>query len=237
MANIARILLIEDDPSIQAMLERSMTHYNLNLEMACSGEEGMSALARGKFDLVVLDLGLPDGDGLDFARRIRQSGDLPIIILSGRADDVDRIVGLELGADDYLGKPFNPRELQARIRAILKRSTQQGQAPTAPVGGLRRLAFDDWRLDVNRRCLIDGKGRSVGLTQGQFELLYVFLTHRGRVLTREQLLDLTRGRSLEPYDRSIDVMVSRLRRKLGDDARSQKYIRTYHGGGYIFAEG
>jgi two-component system OmpR family response regulator len=158
-----------------------------------------------------------------------------MIILSGRADDIDRIVGLEIGADDYVGKPFNPRELLARVRAVLKRSrTPPSGAGADPVDS-RRLAFDEWRLDVNRRCLIDGDGRAVDLTQGQYELLHVFLTHRGRVLTREQLLDLTRGRCLDAFDRSIDVMVSRLRRKIGDSARSQRYIRTFHGGGYLFS--
>ena len=235
MLSTARILLVDDDPGMRSMLERNVARADLALECAASAEEGMTLFAQRSFDLVILDLGLPDGDGLDIARRIRRQSETPMIILSGRADDVDRIVGLEIGADDYIGKPFNPRELLARIRAVLKRSRSHGNGAAGHAFDSRRMVFDDWRLDINRRCLIDGEGRVIELTQGQYELLHVFLTHRGRVLTREQLLDLTRGRSLDAFDRSIDVMVSRLRRKIGDDARSQRYIRTFHGGGYLFA--
>jgi len=234
MLNVARILLVEDDLAVQAALERNFGGSGMALECVGSGAEAVAIFGQHRFDLVVLDLGLPDGDGLDVLRQIRREGETPVIILSGRTEVVDRIVGLEIGADDYLGKPFNVRELLARIRSVLKRTNVHASANTDN-SDARRLTFDEWRLDVDRRCLIDGRGQPIPLTQGQYELLHVFLTHRGRVLTREQLLDLTRGRCLEPFDRSIDVMVSRLRRKIGDNARSQRYIRTFHGGGYIFA--
>jgi two-component system OmpR family response regulator len=185
-----------------------------------------------KIDLVVLDIMMPGEDGLSLTRSIRENADIPVILLTAMGEETDRIVGLEIGADDYLAKPFNPRELLARIKSVLRRTQALPRGRDAVRG---RLRFDRWILDPARRELIDASGTSVALSSGEFRLLAALLERPGMVLTRDQLLDLTRGRSAQPFDRSIDNQISRLRKKIERDPRNPELIRTAWGDGYSFA--
>ncbi|WP_338721913.1 response regulator [Devosia sp. XK-2] len=227
------IAVVEDDPEIRALVSNLLTREGFEVG-ACEGAVDLDRLlGRRRVDLVVLDLMLEGEDGLSICRRL-QAGDLPVPVLmvTAKGDDVDRIVGLELGADDYLPKPFNPRELVARVRAILRR-TRSAHRPAAMAGRVYRFA--GWTLDAGSRQLEDHQKNPVELTGGEFDLLIALLARPQRVLTRDQLLDWTRGRDANPYDRTIDVQLSRLRRKLGDNAKSPGMIRTVRGGGYLFA--
>ena len=227
------ILVVDDDREIRDLLARFLRMHGYRIETAGDGREMFAALGAGNFDLIVLDLMLPGEDGLSLCRRVRADSNLPIIMLTAAGEDADRIVGLELGADDYLGKPFNPRELLARIRAVLRRATDVVRRPE---GNLSKcLEFQGWNLDAARRCLQAPDGAPVGMTAGEFGLLLAFLEHPGRVLTRDQLLDLTRGREAGPFDRSVDVQVSRLRRKIEADPKRPALIKTVRSGGYVFA--
>jgi two-component system phosphate regulon response regulator OmpR len=185
-------------------------------------------------DLILLDLGLPDEDGLTLARDIRAMSKTAIIIISGRADDVDRIVGLEVGADDYISKPFNLREVLARVKSVLRRTQTGTVAVREAAEGEALLHFDDWVLDPDRRELTAPGGENIQLTTGEFELLSVFVNNAGRVLTRDFLMDQTRGRTWETFDRAIDAQVTRLRRKLGDDGANPTRIKSVRGVGYLF---
>jgi two-component system OmpR family response regulator len=187
----------------------------------------MRTIEERAVDLLVLDLMMPGVDGLTLCREVRSKSRLPVIILSARGEDVDRIVGLEMGADDYLAKPFHPRELLARIRAILARST-----PAEPAAEAEQFRFDQFRLDMVRRSLTRADGKKVSLTGAEFELLAIFLTRPNRVLSRDTLVELTQGREAPAYDRSIDVRVSRLRQALGD-SREPKLLKTVYGEGYV----
>jgi two-component system OmpR family response regulator len=189
-----------------------------------------AALAGGETDLVILDVMLPGKSGLDLCREIRAKSDVPILMLTAMGEETDRIVGLEMGADDYLPKPFNSRELLARIRAILRRTEGAGKVATKA----KALRFSGWVLDRARRRLTAPDGVAIDLTSGEYELLTVFAEHSQRVLNRDQLLDLARGREAMPFDRSIDVQVSRVRRKIETDPRSPKLIVTVRGDGYMF---
>ncbi|HLO77579.1 MAG TPA: winged helix-turn-helix domain-containing protein, partial [Magnetospirillum sp.] len=185
---------------------------------------------------VVLDLMMPGEDGLSLTRRLRAQGSaLPIVMLTAMGEDTDRIVGLEMGADDYLAKPFNPRELLARIKAVLRRAQPGAPAPAPAAKGVgTRYGFLGWVLDVATRDLLSPDGVVMTLSAGEFDLLLAFVEHPRRVLSRDQLLDLARGRQAIPFDRSIDIQVSRLRRKLGDDPKEAQLIKTVRGGGYLF---
>jgi len=226
------IAVVEDDPEIRALIAGLLTREGFEVVGCASGEILDRTLARRRVDLVVLDLMLPGEDGLSICRRLRGGAiETPVIMVTAKGDEIDRVIGLELGADDYLAKPFNPRELVARVRAILRRTRDAHRpAATAPAKVFR---FAGWTLDAGSRRLENAAGEAVELTGGEFDLLLVFLTHAQRVLNREQLLDWTRGRSAAPFDRTIDVQLSRLRRKLGDDSAS--IIRTVRGGGYMFS--
>jgi two-component system OmpR family response regulator len=186
-----------------------------------------SLLERQRVDLVVLDIMLPGEDGLVLCRQLRASSDLPVIMLTALGEDTERIIGLEMGADDYLGKPFNPRELLARIRGVLRRAG-------GDVSGSDAVRFADWTLDRNARHLISKEGVIVNLSTGEYRLLEAFVEHPNRVLSRDQLMDILQGRDWGPFDRSIDVQVSRLRRRLHDDARESALIKTVRGEGYLF---
>jgi two-component system, OmpR family, response regulator len=223
------ILIVDDDREIRQLLARYLSEQGFEVTTAESGAKMNQALARRPHDLVVLDVMLQDASGLDLCRALRSQSSTPIILLTALKEDIDRIVGLELGADDYVSKPFNPRELLARIRAVLRRSS----APPAPSGPLA-FGFEGFQAEVEGRRVFDAKGVEVPLTAAEFDLLLVFLQKPGRVLSRDYLLDLTRGKDAASFDRSIDVLVSRLRRKLGDAGRFS-LLKTLRNGGYQFA--
>jgi DNA-binding response OmpR family regulator len=221
-----RILLIEDDARLAGMVADYLGEAGFRMSSTPSGAEAGQLLKRDSFDAVILDLMLPDMDGLDLCRRIRAHSAIPVLMLTARGDPLDRVVGLELGADDYLPKPFEPRELLARLRAILRRS-----ASASPADVLR---FGRLEIDRGARLVrVDGEPR--GITGFQYTLLVAMAERAGRVLSRETLLDLTRGQALEEFDRSIDVHISRLRAAIEDDPRKPRRILTLRGAGYVFA--
>ena len=233
MRNAPHVLVVDDDREIRDLLAGFLRRHGYRIETAADGREMFAALGAGRFDLIVLDLMLPGEDGLSLCRRVRADSDLPIIMLTAVGEDTDRIVGLEVGADDYLPKPFNPRELLARIRAVLRRATEDHRQPECDRS--RRFEFHGWMLDAVRRCLHAPDGAPVDLTAGEYGLLLTLLEHPGRVLNRDQILDLTRGREAGPFDRSVDIQVSRLRRKIEDDPKRPALIKTVRSGGYVFA--
>ena len=233
MSERAAILIVEDDREIGALVGELLQREGFAPRLARSGKELDASLARdGKPDLVVLDLMLPGEDGLSICRRLRASGGIPILILTAKRDDIDRIIGLELGADDYLGKPFNPRELLARIRAILRRAAPAATAQEQVEG---RLHFAGYTLERASRRLLRQDGSEIELMTDEYELLAVLLAHPQRVLSRDQLLDWTKGRSWEAFDRSIDVAISRLRRKIEPNPEQPTLIKTVRNGGYFMA--
>ena len=228
MAQRPHLLLVEDEPAIRTPLVRYLERERFRVTAVADAAAAREALAAYAFHAAVLDIMLPGEDGLSLARSIRERGDLPILFLSARAEDVDRIVGLEMGADDYLAKPFNPRELTARLKAILRRSEAKEVVPEAGT----RYHFEGFTLDTARQQLFDGND-PVDLTSGDYRLLLTLLERAGRPLSRDQLLDLTKGREADPFDRAIDNAVLRLRKKLGE--RGSEIVRTVHGVGYTFA--
>ncbi|MCJ2083826.1 response regulator [Methylobacterium sp. J-090] len=225
------ILVVEDDREISALVARYLRANACRVTVAGDGRAMDQALNDARVDLVVLDLMLPGEDGLSLCRRLRTTSNVPILMLTAKAEEIDRIIGLEIGADDYLGKPFNPRELLARIRAILRRGSA-GEGDDE--GGVRRLHFLDWILDVSLRQLLSPEGARIAVTGAEFDLLHALCLRPGRVLSRDQLLDLTQGRAAGPYERSIDVLISRIRQKIERDPRSPEIIRTIRSGGYLF---
>lgn len=227
------ILVIDDDREIRELLSKFLERQGMRVTTARDAREARKVWPLGRYHLVVLDLMLPGESGLDVARWLRGQGDVPIVMLTAMTEETDRIVGLELGADDYVAKPFNPRELLARIRAVLRRTSGEGGAPQEPPP--KAIRFAGWVLEPARRRLIDPQGAEVPLTGGEYELLQVLVERPNRVLTRDMLMDLLRGRQAGPFDRAIDVAVSRLRRKLEDDGRNPSLIKTVRGGGYVLA--
>ena len=233
MSRSPHILVVDDDREIRSLVSQFLKKHGYRVSDAADGKSMMQHLEAGRFDLIVLDLMLPGEDGLSLCRRVRATSSLPIIMLTAMGEETDRIVGLEMGADDYLPKPFNPRELLARIKAVLRRAN----IIESDDGDLAKgaLSFDGWRIDLTKRELRAPDGALVALTAGEFDLLSVLVERAGRVLSRDQLLDLTRGREAVPFDRSIDVQISRLRRKIEQDAKNPKVIKTVRGGGYTLA--
>jgi len=225
-----RVLMIDDDAALAGMVAEYLGTRGLSVTMAGTLEQGEALLKRGGFDVLILDAMLPDGDGFDLCKSWRQRSSLPILMLTARGDEVDRIVGLELGADDYLPKPFNPRELLARLRALLRRSQMGAAASAGEVLQFGSLELDRGALEVRLN------GQPVALTAHQFSLLWALATHPGRVLSREALLELARGDALESFDRSIDVHISRIRAAIEDDPREPRRIITVRGAGYVFAQ-
>jgi two-component system OmpR family response regulator len=225
------VLVVDDDAEIRKLLGEYLERNGFRVSLATDGVQMRRALERSRPDIVVLDLMLPGDSGLTLCRDLRVESSLPVIMLTARADEVDRIVGLEMGADDYLSKPFSPRELLARIKSILRRT--RGLAPAR--GDAQRLRFAGWTLDLAARQLVAADGVVVALSGAEFRLLSVFLEHPNRVLDRNQLMDLTVGRDGAPFDRSIDVQVSRLRVRLRDDAREPRIIKTVRSEGYVLA--
>jgi len=232
MDSVPHIIVVDDHEDIRELVGRYLEQQGYRVSAAENGSALRRLLERGAPDLIVLDIMMPGDDGLTLCREIRAQGETPIIFLTARAEETDRVIGLELGADDYLTKPFSSRELLARIKAVLRRAR-----PSAPQRAQRRqttLRFDRWTLDVSRRELQDEEGVGVPLSTAEFRLLKVFVEHPGAVLTRDQLLDLTVGREAEPFDRAIDNQVSRLRKKVESDPRNPTIILTHWGGGYSF---
>jgi two-component system OmpR family response regulator len=227
------ILIVDDDREIRDLLARFLERHRFRVTAVREAREARRAWPNGHFQLVVLDLMLPGESGLDFARWLRTQADVPIVMLTAMGEETDRIIGLELGADDYVSKPFNPRELLARIRAVLRRSAVEPAERRDEKA--RLLRFAGWVLDPPRRRLINPDGVEVPLTGGEYDLLLALAERANRVLTRDMLLDLLRGRQAGPFDRAIDVAISRLRRKLEDDGRHAQIIKTVRGGGYVLA--
>lgn len=229
------ILIVDDDLQIRELLLEYLAKNGFRATAAANGRQMRAALAAATVDLIVLDLMLPGEDGLSLCRDLRSgaSKTVPILMLTARSEEADRIVGLEMGADDYLVKPFAARELLARIRAVLRR-TRMLPPNLRPIESTRTLAFGDWSLDTAARHLIDPAGTMVSLSGAEYRLLRVFLEHAQRVLSRDQLLTLTQGREAEPFERSIDLLVSRLRERLRDEAREPRYIKTVRSEGYVF---
>ena len=227
------ILVVDDDREIRSLLGDYLEKNGFRATAVADGRAMWSALEQGRFDLVILDVMLPGEDGFVLCRSLRARSDLPVIMLTAKGEDMDRIVGLELGADDYLAKPFNPRELLARIKSVLRRHRAvPGNLQAEPA---RYLHFAGWTLDLAARILVAPTQVVVALSGAEFRLLRVFLSYPNRVLSRDQLMDLTVGREADPLDRSIDVQVSRLRQRLDDDAREPVIIKTVRGEGYVLA--
>jgi two-component system OmpR family response regulator len=228
------ILIVDDDAEIRRLLTQYFVKNELRVTAVGDGKAMWQALDAGRIDLIVLDLMLPGEDGLALCRNLRaKSIDIPVIMLTARGEETDRIVGLEMGADDYLPKPFSARELLARIKAILRRARSLPgnlQPDTA-----RHFRFGEWKLDTVHRQLLSATGVVTLLSGAEYRLLRIFLSHPNRVLNRDQLLDLAQGKEAEPFDRSIDVQVSRLRARLGDDPREPRLIKTVRGEGYVLA--
>ena len=227
------LLIVDDDKEICTLLSQFMTQHGYRVSIAHDGRGMLQNLDSARIDLVVLDVMLPGESGLNLCRRVRSTASVPIIMLTAVGSETDRIVGLEMGADDYLAKPFNARELLARVRAVLRRA---GGSPIDGRDGINRtLEFGGWRLDVTGRKLFSPAGALVPLRAAEFDLLLALVERPQRVLTRDQLLDLARGRAASSFDRSVDVQISRLRRKLGIAPDAPEFIKTVRGGGYVFA--
>jgi two-component system OmpR family response regulator len=227
------ILVVDDSADIREPLAKYLVKKGLRVATADGGQEMRRVMKSSAIDLVVLDIMMPGEDGLSLCRMIRETTDIPVILLTAMVEETDRVVGLEIGADDYVTKPFSPRELLARIKAVLRRSRSMPRA--APTPERSRLRFDRWTLDTLRRELVGEDGVAVPLSTTEFRLLAVFLERPRMVLSRDQLLDLTSGRSLEPFERSIDNQVSRLRKKIESDPKNPAIIKTVWGGGYVLA--
>ena len=233
MEQAPHILVVDDDREIRDLLGRFLERHQMRITTVRDAREARRAWTAGHYHLVVLDLMLPGEGGLDLARWMRSQADVPIVMLTAMGEETDRIIGLELGADDYVPKPFNPRELLARIRAVLRRvGDGAGKRKDA---ASRAVRFAGWTLEPARRRLLNPEGAEVTLTGGEYDLLLALLERANRVLTRDMLLDLLRGRQAGPFDRAIDVAISRLRRKLEDDGRNAQLIKTVRGGGYVLA--
>ncbi|MCC7080586.1 MAG: response regulator [Burkholderiales bacterium] len=227
------ILIVDDDVEIRTLLHEYLERNAYRCVAVADGKGMFAMLDRSPVDLIVLDLMLPGTDGLTLCRDLRARSDVPVIMLTARGEDTDRIIGLEMGADDYLAKPFNPRELLARIKVILRRARGAAQARTGE--HMQRMRFADWRLDLTTRDLVSPRGVVVALSGAEFRLLKVFLERPNRVLNRDQLMELTQGQGAEALDRSIDVLVSRVRQRLDEDAREPRIIKTVRGEGYVLA--
>lgn len=226
---IQNILIVDDDPEIRRLVCDFLRREGFDAAGAADANQMDGVLARLRPDLLILDLMLPGEDGLSICRRIRAHDTLPILMLTAKSDEIDRVVGLEMGADDYLVKPFGPRELLARVRAVLRRTAIRSFAQPS-----RRLAFDRFIMDLDARQLIDGNGVILSLTSGEFDLLSCFVQRPRRVLSRDQILDWTRGHGADPLDRTVDMLVSRLRRKLDAASPGSNLISTVRSGGYLF---
>ena len=236
MSDSAHILVVDDDPDARSELEDYLTYNGYRVSTAEGGTAMRDVLENQGVDLVILDLMMPGEDGLTLTDYLRKRSDVGIIILTGKPDSVDQIVGLELGADDYLSKPCDLRQMLARVRSVLRRrqAAAAAESGSAQVSGDATLAFEGFAIQTSRRHLRDGVGEDIPLTTAEYDLLLAFVENAGRALTRDILLDITRSRELSPFDRSIDILVSRLRKKLESDPKRPEVIKTIRGVGYMF---
>ena len=231
-ATLPHVLVVDDDPTIRELISDYLGKNEFRVSAVADGQSMHALLAAEVVDLIVLDLKLKGEDGMGLARRLRDESAIPIVMLTGRAEEADRVMGLELGADDYLTKPFSPRELLARIRTILRR--RRAELRQGRPEGIRAYRFDGWELNLNTRRLADRNGNQVPLSNGEFSLLVVLLGAPDRILSRDQLLDLSRLHNDDVYNRSVDVQIMRLRRKIERDPAAPRYVRTERGAGYVF---
>ncbi|MGE0856021.1 MAG: response regulator, partial [Hyphomicrobiaceae bacterium] len=230
-----RVLVVDDDPKVRILLRRCFEGEGFTVAEAGRGAEVVPALERDVFDLVTLDLTLPDTDGLSVARAVRERSAVPIIMVTGKGEMIDRVIGLEIGADDYISKPFHLREVLARARAVLRRSAEREARP-GPTGDARRVVrFDRFTAALDTREVSDSIGQILNLTTAEFGLLEVFLTHPNRVLSRDQIMDILKGHEWSPLDRSIDNLVARLRKKIEQHPETPTLVKTVRGLGYLFA--
>ena len=227
------ILIVDDDAEIRSLLGEYLRKNGYQVSLVADGKAMWAAHTRGKVDLIVLDLMLPGDDGLTLCRKLRADSDTPVIMLTARGEETDRIVGLEMGADDYIAKPFNPRELLARIKSVLRRTRSLPR--NLQTDDARGIKFAGWRLDAVARHLVSAEGVVTSLSGNEYQLLRIFLSHPNHVLTRDQLMLLAKGHEADPLDRSIDIQVSRLRQRLGDDPSTPQIIKTVRGEGYVLA--
>lgn len=233
MTDIPHLLLVDDERSIREPLAQYLTKQGFRVTQVGEAEAARARLAAYAIDLVILDIMMPGEDGLSLCRHIRETSETPVILLTARSEETDRIVGLEMGADDYVVKPFSPRELAARIKVVLRRTATGGTRQHAPDAGA--YAFAGWVLKTGERALVDREGVSVALSTGEYNLLLALVQRPRQVLTRDQLLDLTQGREAAAFDRAIDNQVSRLRKKIEPDPRNPELIKTVWGGGYALS--
>jgi two-component system, OmpR family, response regulator len=227
------LLIVEDEPSIREPLARYLENNQYRIKAAASAAEARTLMTAHTFDLVIADIMMPGEDGLSLCRHIRSTSNIPVILLTAKSEELDRILGLEVGADDYVVKPFSPRELLARVKAVLRRANSLPPRQIAP--DTDRYAFGDWVLKTGERELVGTDGLSVPLSTGEYSLLLALVERPKLVLNRDQLLDLTQGREASMFDRSVDNQISRLRRKLEPDPKNPRYIKTVWGGGYTFS--
>ncbi len=229
----ANILVLDDEPAICAVVQRCLEPGGYHVQVAHRSEELRRSLRRDAFDLVILDLNLGGEDGLTVLSELQRETSVPVIILTARGESVDRVVGLEMGADDYVAKPFEPRELLARVRSVLRRARKPAATEDLPRGHV--LWFEGFMLDARSRVLVAPSSAPVSLTTSEFDILHVLATHPNRALSRNQIMSLARGKEATPFDRSVDVHVGHLRRKIEKDPEEPRIIKTVHGVGYIFA--
>jgi len=228
------VLALDDDPAVRRLVAEYLGDNDIRVTTVSSGAELVAAMGREVVDAVILDLRLQGEDGMQIARRLREQSAIPILMLTGRAEEADRVMGLELGADDYLTKPFSPRELLARMRALLRRAKAQAGLTDA-IAKVRAYRFAGWELNIGLRKLKSPKGAPVELTNGEFRILAAFLAAPQRILSRDQLLELSRVHNAEVYDRAIDIQILRLRRKIEPDPAKPQFIKTERGAGYVFS--
>ena len=238
MTQAAYILIVDDDPEVRAVLRAALESEGFRIAEAASGAEMLASIGTTAFDIITLDLNLSGEDGLKLAREVRSRSNVPIVMITGKGDMIDRVVGLEIGADDYIAKPFHVREVLARIRAVLRRYQHElGPSSSAASVPSERYEFDGWILDVPRRELTSPSGAICDLTTAEFELLTILVKRPGRVLSRDAIMDLLKGQDWSPLDRSIDGLVARLRRKLEPDNERPRLIKTVRSVGYAFGAG
>ena len=234
----ATVLSVDDDENLQVVVGQYLEDDGYRVLKAMNGKDMEQRLLAGTTDVILLDLMLPDSEGLSLIGKIRETSNAPIIIVSGKSDTTEKIIGLEMGADDYITKPFEMRELSARIKAVLRRANNDSNdtAPAAAGNDVQKIMFSGWTLDRTQYQLFDKKGKSADLTTGEFKLLEALVMAPNRVLTREQLFEITRKGEFDAYDRAIDIQVGRIRKKLGDELKSPRYIKTVRGVGYMFCD-